>query len=218
MKQAILAGATGLVGRHLLSMVSKEAIFDSIISLVRRPVESGLAGVEDRVVDFSRPSFEAGWVPDHFFCCLGTTMKRAGSEAAFRQVDYEFPMALARLCQNGKTHFHVITAMGSDAKSAFFYNRVKGDLERDLTELGLPRLTIYRPSLILGERPERRSGESLAGIAAKILSPAMLGPMRKYRAIDARCVASSMLSVAKSAQGEAVRIILSDEMQDMCNF
>jgi uncharacterized protein YbjT (DUF2867 family) len=129
---------------------------------------------------------------DDIFCCLGTTMKKAGSKEAFRKVDYQYPMDIARLgLANGAQQFAIVTAMGADTKSTFFYNRVKGEVERDLAALNYPTLLIFRPSLLLGNRGESRLGERLAEGAMRLLSPIIPA---KYKGVDGSKVANAMLA------------------------
>ncbi len=219
-----VAGSTGLVGSHLLSELSKHDDVDSVIALVRRKPENlqlpdpsaGTASASEQakiqflVIDFED---ESTYPELHgpVYCCLGTTMKKAGSKEAFERVDYNYPMALARKCLLAKRPFHVITALGSDANSSIYYNRVKGTLEKDLQELGLSSLHIYRPSLLLGHREENRTGESLGALAAAVLNPLLLGPAKKYRGIQARDVARCM-----ALQREpGVHILESDEIAEI---
>jgi uncharacterized protein YbjT (DUF2867 family) len=199
--QAWVAGATGLVGRALVTELSGRPRFESVLALVRH--EKGRNGprVEERVVAFERLDRDLGGRRvTHVFCCLGTTMKKAGSESGFRIVDYEYPLALGRAAlAAGAKKFLVVTAVGADPESRIFYNRVKGELERDLAALGLPELHVFRPSLILGERAERRVGERVAIGVAKPLGALMLGSLRRYRPIDATVVARAMAVVAENA-------------------
>ncbi|HBS04879.1 MAG TPA: hypothetical protein DEA96_07945 [Leptospiraceae bacterium] len=199
-----VAGSTGLVGNLLLQELASIPEVDSVVALVRRkPADSGKTEkvgsepsinaekIQYQILDFeqaaSYPDFDGA-----VYCCLGTTMKKAGSREAFEKVDYDYPMALARKCKTGNQPFHVITALGSDASSSIYYNRVKGKLENDLQSLGLDSLHIYRPSLLLGNREESRPGESLGSLAATLLNPFLLGPVRKYRGIQAADVARCM--------------------------
>lgn len=133
----------------------------------------------------------------HVFCCLGTTRAKAGSERAFRRVDYEYPLALAEIAASMNAEaFLVVSSLGADPNSKLFYSRVKGELERDLEKLSLRALRIFRPSLLLGARAERRAGERLAIALARPLSALLHGPLEKYRPIAADGVARAMLEVA----------------------
>jgi uncharacterized protein YbjT (DUF2867 family) len=132
---------------------------------------------------------------DDVFCCLGTTIKQAGSQAAFRKVDYDYPLELAKLTKNqGASQFLIITALGSDAKSGIFYNQVKGEVEQAIDAVGFDSYHIFRPSLLLGERTEKRAGEGAATVVYKALG--FMIPL-KYKAIDSAKVAKAMLHFAK---------------------
>jgi uncharacterized protein YbjT (DUF2867 family) len=152
---------------------------------------------------------------DDVFCCLGTTIKKAGSQAAFRKVDFTYAYEAAQLAvQQGAEHFLLVSSLGADANSSVFYSRVKGELEIAIAALPFAAVSIFQPSLLLGERAEFRFGERLAEPLAKVLSVFLLGPLRKYRAIEAHTVAAAMIHVAKSP-GKGVTIYESDRIQEI---
>jgi uncharacterized protein YbjT (DUF2867 family) len=195
-----IAGATGLVGTILLDRLLERPDVAQVTAIVRRPLDRPPSPkLRELIVDFDRLEESralAGQIATHVFCCLGTTIAAAGSRDAFRRVDHDYPVALARAARaGGALRFLVITAVGADATSRFFYNRVKGEVERDLRAIGLPDLHFFRPSLLLGERRERRRGERVAATLAAPLGPLFLGPLRRYRPIAAVDVADAMLSV-----------------------
>jgi uncharacterized protein YbjT (DUF2867 family) len=198
--QALIAGATGLVGRALLEQLLEAPEYARVTALSRREIAAP-EKLTVELVDFDRPErWRKAVSGQHVFCCLGTTIKKAGSQAAFRKVDYELPLELARAARaNGAFGFFVVTALGADEGSSIFYNRVKGELEARLKELDYPTLAIFRPSLLLGEREEARFGERVAAWASRPLSPLLGGSLRKYRPIAGRDVAAAMLSVARTA-------------------
>lgn len=192
--RAWIAGATGLTGTALLNELLREPRFDRVVAFVRRP----LALVDPKLAE-APANFEhlregnPGFV-DAAFCCLGTTIKAAGSEAAFRQVDHDYVLAFAAAAQaHGATHFAVISSIGAGVHSRIFYNRTKGETERDLQNLGFASLAIYRPSFLVGNRPEQRRAERIGSIVAQVVSPLLLGPLKKYRAICADTLAQAML-------------------------
>jgi uncharacterized protein YbjT (DUF2867 family) len=217
--KAWVAGATGLVGRALVAELCERPRVERVTALVRRA--EGPARhprLEERVVAFDRLEAElAGLGATHVFCCLGTTIAKAGSEAAFRRVDYEYPLSLGRAAlAGGARKFLVVTALGADAKSRIFYNRVKGEIEQALGALGLPELHIFRPSLLVGHREERRTGERLAVALTKPLGALMLGPLKKYRPIDASTVARAMANVALDEHhAGAVSVYASDRILEL---
>lgn len=197
----LVVGATGLIGKALVGELLKAPEYGRVIALTRRPLPAAGEKLAVEIVDFERPETWHNAVRGHHvFCCLGTTIKKAGSQEAFRRVDYELPLELARVARNqGALGFFVVTALGADAGSRVFYNRVKGELEASLKELDFPTLAIFRPSLLLGDREELRIGERLAGFVSRPLSPLLAGSLRKYRPIQGRDVAKAMLGVARTA-------------------
>lgn len=196
--QAWVVGATGLVGRALLEDLLAEPRCERVTAIVRRPTPSTNPKLESLEVDFeSLESALRGRTATHAFCCLGTTIKKAGTEAAFRRVDHDYPLAFGRAAvEAGVKKLLVVTALGADAKSSIFYNRVKGEVEAELARLGLPELHLFRPSLLLGEREDRRPLEALGMALAGPLGTLMVGPLARYRAIPGSDVARAMLAVA----------------------
>lgn len=193
-KTALVLGATGLIGNLLTHQLIESPWYENVKVLVRTPLNWHHPRLQEVGFDFERPNgllIQA----DDIFCCLGTTMKKAGSKEAFRKVDYQYPMDIARLgLATGAKQFAIVTAMGADPDSSFFYNRVKGEVERDLTALNFPALLIFRPSLLLGDRSENRLGERLAEGAMRLLSPLIPA---KYKGIEATKVARAMLTTAQ---------------------
>lgn len=196
-KTALVLGSTGLIGNLLTRQLVESSAYEKVKVLVRKSLNWQHPRLQEIQVDFDRPNGLLAQADD-LFCCLGTTMKKAGSPDAFRRVDYQYPLDMARLGQaNGMKQFAIVTSMGADVQSRFFYSRVKGEIERDLTALNLPTLLIFRPSLLLGDRSERndnRLGERVAEGAMRLLAP--LIPAR-YRAIEAAKVANAMFVTAQ---------------------
>lgn len=191
---ALVAGATGLVGGHLLEELLSRAEWTKVVSLGRRGSGRRHERLEERVVDFAAlggplPPARAA------FCCLGTTLKKAGSRQAFRAVDLDAVVAFARAAREGGTErFYVVTATGADPRSLVFYNRVKGEAEEALKAVGFASLGIARPSLLLGDRAESRPGERVAVVLSRALRP-LLAPLAA-RPIEARTVARALLAMA----------------------
>ncbi len=198
-RTALLLGATGLVGGELLTLLLADADYRQVTVLVRRNLSRTHPKLEQRVVDFrdlagAADAFEV----DDVFCCLGTTIKKAGSQEAFREVDYAYPLESAKLAvRQGAGQYLLITALGANAKSSVFYSRVKGEVEEAIGKLPLRSLHIFRPSLLLGDRQESRTGEKIATAVMKPLGFLLAGPLKKYRGIEARTVARAMLRTAK---------------------
>ncbi|MGE5640037.1 MAG: NAD(P)H-binding protein [Clostridia bacterium] len=193
MWRALVAGATGLVGQQLLRILAAEPEAAEVGALVRRALPPGAAAgkVREVRVDFDRLGDASGaFRVDKVFCALGTTIKQAGSQEAFRRVDYDYPLALAKAARAaGVSHFLVVTAYGSNARSRVFYSRVKGELEEALQSLGFASLTIARPSMLVGREPPRRT----EGLAAKI---GWLVP-DPWRPVHARQVAAALVAAAR---------------------
>lgn len=195
----LLAGATGLVGSHVL----RQALDDERITHVTAPVRRALPVTHVRlhapIVDYDALSSDADWWrADAVICTLGTTMKAAGSEAAFRRVDHDYPLVVARLAHRHGTPTYVLnSAIGANVNSRFFYNCVKGELERDLAQVGFGSLTHARPGLIGGERAESRLAER-----ATILVLAAVGPLmpRRWRLCPPQNIARAMIQAALEAQ------------------
>ena len=162
------------------------------------------------IVDFDAlPLDAAWWQADAVICTLGTTMRSAGSQAAFRRVDHDYPLAVARLARQHGTPCHVLnSAIGADPDARFFYNRVKGELERDLAGLGFTSLTHVRPGLIGGERHERRLGERVSGILLGLLGPVL---PRRWRINPAPRIAHALIDAALQAR-PGVHIIPSEQL------
>ncbi|MFQ6047078.1 MAG: oxidoreductase [Gemmatimonadales bacterium] len=197
-KSALVAGATGLVGSACLTEVLASPHYREVTALVRRPIGLSHPKLTECLVDFERlESDDPSLQGDDVFCCLGTTMKAAGSKDAFRRVDYDYPLALARTTRGrGAQQFVLVSSMGAKPRSLSFYLRVKGELEEALRRLGFTSLVILRPSLLLGTRQDRRLGETLAQLAGRVLAPLVWGSLAKYRPVSAGSVAKVMVEAA----------------------
>jgi len=193
-RTALVAGATGLVGSHLLDQLLLDDHWDRVICVGRRPVDRAGPELEQLVVPFP----EIGELPaaDDVFSCLGTTIKAAGSQEAFREVDHDAVVNLATAAhRSGASQFLHVTALGASAGSRIFYNRVKGETERDVAAIGLPTTIAFRPSMIDGKRDdESRPGESLGLVAMRAVGP-LLGKYRPNKAAD---IAATMIREAKA--------------------
>lgn len=199
----ILAGATGLVGAEILKQLEQKNGTGRIFCLGRSAPATLPANAIFIAHDFLAPVDWGDHQPQNAIaiCTLGTTIKKAGSEAAFRQVDYDFVLNFAEETHRiGAISLHVVTAHGASAKSGIFYSRVKGEIEDKLQSLNLPALHIYRPSLLIGERAEHRPGENAAAVAAKLLGPVFKLPgLNAIQPTPAPRLASYILQVAESA-------------------
>jgi len=214
MRSAVVAGATGLIGGHLVELLLADSGYDRVTTLVRKQTPAKHPKLLQRVVDFDRlteiPDFP---VAEDAFCCLGTTIKEAGSQDAFYRVDFTYVLELARATSHQKAkQFLLVTALGADPKSRIFYNRVKGEIEQAVSQVPFAAIHVFQPSLLLGDRAESRPGERAAMAASRVLGFAFVGPLRRYRPIAARDVARAMVRVAK--QGASGRHVYpSDTIQ-----
>ncbi|HBM3128579.1 NAD(P)H-binding protein [Klebsiella michiganensis] len=208
MSQVLLTGATGLVGGHLLRMLLNAPDIKSIAAPTRRPL-SDISGVfnphDPQLTDALAQVVDP---VDIVFCCLGTTRREAGSKEAFVHADYTLVIDTALVGKKlGAQHMLVVSAMGANAHSPFFYNRVKGEMEEALIAQQWPRLTIARPSMLVGEREKKRAGETL-------LAPLFSLLPGNLKSIDARDVASALLAEALSPAQEGVRILSSSQLRE----
>jgi uncharacterized protein YbjT (DUF2867 family) len=215
-KSVLLVGATGLVGGELLSVLLNHSGYETVKVFVRKRLKFNHPKLEQIIVDFDNlHQYKEHFDVHDVYCCLGTTIKKARSQSAFRKVDYDYPVELAQLAEESAVErFLIITAMGSDKSSKVFYNRVKGEVEEKLKHSAIRAIHIFRPSLLLGERDEFRLGEKVAIILSPILSLAMVGGLRKYKPIHAKNVAKAMY-LAGQSQRTGISIYSSDEIQDI---
>lgn len=202
--RVLLLGATGLIGRHCLDFLLSSPSVSEVIAPTRRTLQVKDQKLHNMLVDFDRlDEYPELFEVDAILCCLGTTIKQAGSREQFKLVDYQYCMDAAEL---GRAHsvrsFSLISAMGSSEHSPFFYSRVKGQLEAHLRELEYPDLSIFRPSLLLGDRSETRLGELAATKLAPLFNPLMIGGLSGYRAIKAETVARAMINACLASHKE----------------
>ena len=196
---ALLAGGSGLVGSRLLHVLAAAPDYSRVLAISRRPLAFDHPRVANRVTRFESLERDMQGIRcDDAYCCLGTTRRAAGSEAAVRAVDYDLVLAYARLArQAGAQRFIVVSSVGADPASRFSYLRVKGEVEAALTALRLAALDIMQPSMLMGSRRELRLGEAAARLVAPLLNPLLWGSLAAWRAVDAGAVATAMLVVAR---------------------
>ena len=199
-RNALIAGASGLVGNSLLKQLLTDDLYENVVVIVRKPLEFKHPKLTQLLVDFDLlDTFEAGMPVDDVFCALGTTIKTAGSQEAFYKVDFTYVVNLGKWCEhNAVQRFLIVSAMGASAKSGIFYNRVKGEMEAAVRQLHIPQVQVFRPSLLMGNRNEKRGGEKIAQVVMGALGFLFVGPLLKYKAIHADVVAGAMINAAKS--------------------
>lgn len=192
-RTAVIAGATGLVGGQLLDLLLEDGTWDQVVSVGRRRLERRHPRLEQQVVSFA--DLDSLSPCTDVFSCLGTTIKKAGSQDAFRAVDHDAVVALADAAYRaGAKRFLHVTALGASPHSRIFYNRVKGETERDVAASGVPTTVAFRPSVIDGERAERRPSERLTLAAMRTVGP-VLG---RYRPTPVATIAAAMVNEAKA--------------------
>ncbi|MEO7773555.1 MAG: NAD(P)H-binding protein [Steroidobacteraceae bacterium] len=199
---ALVAGANGMVGQELLRLLSGVDDYARVIALSRRPLTFELPKLANRIVAFEKLAEQLkGLVCHDAYCCLGTTLHNAGSQAAFRAVDIELVVAFARVARaNGAQRLIVVSSVGADPHSKNFYLRVKGEAEQAVGSIGFPAVDLLQPSLITGPRRELRPLEWLARVTVPLLNPLLMGLLARYRTIPAGDVAMAALGAARSAR------------------
>jgi uncharacterized protein YbjT (DUF2867 family) len=192
MKTALIAGSTGLIGNQLLTLLLATNRYDRIIALTRHDLNIQHPKLDELRVDFSiLDKYADQLVADDVFCCLGTTMAKAKTKEKFYEVDFTYPLRLAVATKlTGAKQFFLVSALGANKKSSIYYNRVKGEAEEAISNLGFESYHIFRPSLLLGPREEQRPGEDAAKVVYKIFG--FLIPS-KYKGVEASKVARAML-------------------------
>ncbi|MBX3493994.1 MAG: oxidoreductase [Parvibaculum sp.] len=202
-KTALIAGATGLVGGHLLKLLLADPQYSRVVAVTRRPLQ-GVASpkLEELVVDFDaldKSLAQKDFPVDDAYCALGTTIKTAGSQEAFRKVDHDYIVAFAKAAKaGGSKRMMLVSSIGADPTSSVFYSRIKGETEQALGVLGFEALHIFRPGLLIGERTESRPAESIGKVVSPVLNALLLGPARAYRSIHAEYVARAMRAAAST--------------------
>lgn len=208
MSQVLITGATGLVGGHLLRMLLNEPRVHAITAPTRRPLADTVGVFNPHDPQLTDALALVTDPVDIVFCCLGTTRREAGSKEAFIHADYTLVVDTALTGRRlGAQHMLVVSSMGANAHSPFFYNRVKGEMEEALIAQNWPRLTIVRPSMLLGDREQQRANERLLAPLFKLLPG-------NWKSIEARDVAQAMLVEAMSPDREGLTILTSSELRE----
>lgn len=189
-----IAGATGLSGSYCLEYLLLQLKITKVISIGRKSTGIQNPKLEEVILEDNKLNTKV--VADAFICCLGTTIKKAGSKEAFSKIDLELPLYLSNhLHQNGCQTAAVISAMGADENSTFFYAKVKGKMEKEMQKIGFESLSIFRPAIIDGQRKEKRLGEKIGLAVAKFLRPFLFGSLKNYKPIHAKIIGRSLMAV-----------------------
>jgi uncharacterized protein YbjT (DUF2867 family) len=217
-KTAVVLGATGLIGEHLVQELLKNEYFSKVRILVRRPLSLKHAKADVQVVNFHDEKDIAAKldIGDVIFCCIGTTRKKVkGNKTEYRKVDYDIPIITARLgVQHGFSQFLLVSAIGAHPAAANFYLQLKGCVEEDITALPFESIHIFRPSILLGKRNEFRLGESIGKVIMQAVSFLLIGAWRKYKPMPATDVAKAMVAAANE-EIAGVHMYEYDEMKEL---
>lgn len=214
-KTAIVLGATGLTGGLLVSKLISDDGYTTIKLFSRKSSQLSSPKIREYVGDVLQlEQFRDDFFADEVFICVGTTTAKTKDRSNYKAIDFGIPVAAARLAKEKQIPvFMVISALGSHPQSRIFYNRTKGEMEQAVLDEKIAHTYILRPSLILGQREERRFGESLGAVLLKLLKVFLQGSLQKYRAIEAECIAEAMLELARSLPEK--QIIDSDIIQKL---
>ncbi|NCO62339.1 MAG: NAD-dependent epimerase/dehydratase family protein [Flavobacteriales bacterium] len=200
-KTAIIIGATGLTGSTLLQDLLVDDRYDCIKLFSRSSCEITHPKIEEHLIDvFELEKHENEFTADEVFCCVGTTKAKTPDEAMYLKIDYGIPVTLARLCVKKNINtLVVISALGANKTSKLFYNRTKGRMEESVLKENIKNTYILQPSLITGDRAEKRFGEKMAKIFMSVLNPVLIGGLKKYRSIHPKSIVKAMIWLANNS-------------------
>ena len=213
-KTAIVLGGTGLTGSLLLSRLLDDNSYSGIKLFSRKASGNTSPKVKEFIGDMLQlEQFKEDFTADEVFCCIGTTSAKTRDRTVYRAIDFGIPFAAAQLAKvNNISTFIVMSSMGANVRSKVFYSRTKGEMEQAVLDQAIPHTYILRPSLILGERNEKRLGEAVGAVLLKLSHLFLIGNLKKYRAIKADCIAAAMISIAKTLP--ELQIVNSDLIQE----
>jgi uncharacterized protein YbjT (DUF2867 family) len=216
MAKAIIAGASGLIGGHLLQCLLQSPAYKEVTVLVRAPLPLSDPKLKQVILNFDDLSTHAPGITGHaLFCCLGSTRKKTPDLGTYAKIDHDYPVQLAEIAlANKMEQYHLVSSMGADALSSNFYTKMKGQVEEDIKKIGVNTLHIYRPSILSGQRNEHRPTERVAVAAMKIINLFLWGRFRKYRSISAEAVAIAMYKQSLLRK-DGVFIHASDEIKEL---
>lgn len=216
MKTALVIGSTGLIGSQLVDILLESEHYQKVVIFVKRESGKSHPKLEQHIINFDSPETYQHLVKgDDLFCTIGTTIKKAGSQSAFRKVDYEYPIAFSKIAKtNNIKQFLIVSSLGANKDSNNFYLKTKGEMETQLAKANFETTVIVRPSLLLGHRSEFRLGEKLGAFFSKGFSFLLFGSLKKYRPIESSTVAGALYLLAQS-NVKGYTIYESDEIQNI---
>ena len=216
MKTALVIGSTGLIGSHLLNILLESNEYSKVIAFTKRDLGIKNSKLVQHIIDFDQSeTYSQLIVGDDFFCTIGTTIKKAGSQKEFRKVDFEYPKQFASFAlQNKVTQFLIISSLGANASSSNFYLKTKGEIQEYLKATDFESVAILQPSLLLGDRTEFRLAEKVGGFFMKLLSFVFFGNLKKYKPIEGKTVAKALFTIAQRSN-VGFKIYKSDLIQEI---
>ena len=213
-KKAIIAGASGLIGSELVNLLLKQPEYDEVVLLVRKQLRLSNDKLRQIIINFDELEAYTDQINGHVvFSCLGTTKKQTPDLALYRTIDHDYPLKLAHIAkQNNVRQFHLVSSLGANAGSSFFYTKLKGETEEALKAIGLTCLNIYQPSVLVGNRKKTRLAERLVVAIMRFINPLLIGGWKKYRSICAGTIASAMFNRSLK-NNEGVFVFPSDKIK-----
>jgi uncharacterized protein YbjT (DUF2867 family) len=217
-KTALIIGSTGLIGSELLQILLDNPEYTSVVTFVKRDTGIQNPKLTQHIIDFDKPeTYKEFVVGDDFFCTIGTTIKKAGSQKAFKKVDFEYPKQFALFAQENKVkNYLLISSLDANAKSSNFYLKTKGEIQDFLKTCNFESVSILQPSLLLGDRNEFRFAEKAGAFVMKLVSFVFVGKLKKYKAIQGNTVAKALYRIAQKNK-KGFHIYESDVIQEIGN-
>ncbi|MFN4233947.1 MAG: NAD-dependent epimerase/dehydratase family protein [Bacteroidia bacterium] len=215
-KTALIAGASGLVGSYCLEYLLQSKIHDKVICITRKTLPNQSPYLQQIIADANNLAETLSELKaDDVYCCIGTTINKAGTQEAFKQVDYTYVKVLAeQLKNNGATSFAVVSSIGADAKSSNFYLRIKGEMENAVKACNYTKTIILRPSMLLGPRKEFRMGEAIGKVFMTTFSFLFVGKLKRYKAIEATQVAKALIHFTQE-DFKGLKVVENEELLEL---
>jgi len=215
-QKAIIVGASGSIGNQVLKQLLTNEGYSEVLILVRKDIGIQHPKLQQLILNFEEINkYSAQITGDVVFCCLGTTKSQTPDEVEYKKIDYQYPLDVAWIAQtNGAKSYHLISAIGANKDSSTFYIRTKGEVERDLKAVPFESIYIYRPSLLDGERKEKRTVEKISNAVMKVINPLLFGGMKKYRSIKVETVANAMIQNSFATKN-GIFVYESDQIQEI---
>ncbi len=212
--KAVIVGASGLIGRHLVNTLLLKHEYSEVISISRKKLPIHSSKLKQVIAEFDDEEVYKKYITGRaLFCCLGSTRNKTPDKKEYYKIDHDHPVRLAEIAlENGVEQYHLVSSIGADVNSSNFYLKMKGETEEDIKKIGLKAVCIYRPSILVGERTESRKMERMAIKFMLLITPLLIGPLKKYRAIHAKVVAMAMFKTSLKPR-EGVYIYSSEQIK-----